>query len=697
MGAMDNIRKAVSGPDSQAKALQEAAEQERWSLTTVGEEVGTRMIDRGGMSVAKTVAPTKAIFQPDYVQLNDLFLRVLYVDQWPNKVRPNWLREILQWDRAIDVVVHYLPIPREQYIKALKQKISREGSQLKINAERGAPPEYDRIARYEHAKRMLEMMATGESNPLQLALLINIRASSLRELNDLTEKVRRTLRGLNCTTRTPDFLLREGLLSCLPLGRNYLADDYTTRNMHSQAAQFCFAFANADLSHSDGIWYGINRSTNSNVIVDRFRLNSPHALIMGQAGSGKSFAAKLEMLRSLMDGVPVIAIDPEAECDRLAEYVGGQFITISPTSPDRINVLDFSHAADGQSDVVGQKVLSLLRLLGQILNPQATGLGLDAAQVTLLDNVLRAMYADFGYTQDPRTQVDATVQRMPVLSDLRAKLEQTAQALRHQPQRAEMLQRMADALGPYCAGGVFGGLFDQKTTVQLSAQFVAFNVKQLTGDEHLMRLGMHTVLEFIWQTVMNRRAEDLAQRRLVFIDEAHVMLSHPDSATFLEQLARRARKCNVGCTFISQDPADFASEQGKSLLGNSPLKMLFKLERRTLEVAAPILGLTEVEQAIIAQAGQGEGVLMVGQDRAWVSMHTASPEEQQVITTRPEEVAAIAQARQEPQAQLPEHAGSQPAGQLPGQTQGGQTVDGVRVPGVGGQGQLEAPEDDWPA
>jgi hypothetical protein len=691
MGAFDNIRNAISRPDSTKKAMEESSS-EPWGLTTVGEDVGGRMIDRGGMSVAKTVAPTKAIFQPDYVQLNDLFLRVLYVDQWPNKVRPNWLREILQWDRSIDVVVHYLPIPRDQYIKALKQKISREGSQLKINTERGAPPEYDRIARYEHAKQMLEMMATGESNPLQLALLINIRASSLQELNDLTEKVRRTLRGLNCTTRTPDFLLREGLLSCLPLGRNYLADDYTTRNMHSQAAQFCFAFANADLSHPDGIWYGINRSTNSNVIIDRFRLNSPHALIMGQAGSGKSFAAKLEMLRSLMDGVPVVAIDPEAECDRLAEYVGGQFITIGPNSPDRINVLDFSHSADGINDVVGQKVLSLLKLMGQIFNPQASGMGLDAAQVTMLDSVLRGMYADFGYTQDPRTQLQSTSQRMPVLSDLRAKLEQTAQAFRHQPGRSEMLQKMADSLGPYCSGGVFGGLFDQKTTVELNANFVAFNVKPLTGDEHLMRLGMHTVLEFIWQTVMNRRAEDLAQRRLIFIDEAHVMLRHPDSASFLEQLARRARKCNVGCTFISQDPADFASEQGKALLGNAPLKMLFKLERRMLEVAAPILGLSEVEASIVAQSGVGEGILMVGQDRAWVSMHTASPEEAQVITTRPEEVAAIAQGAAE-QAALPEHSVDSPSTELPGQTTGGQTVNGARIPGVSGGAQLTAGDE----
>jgi hypothetical protein len=122
------------------------------------------------------------------------------------------------------------------------------------------------------------------------------------------------------------------------------------------------------------------------------------------------------------------------------------------------------------------------------------------------------------------------------------------------------------------------------------------------------------------------------------------------------------------------------------------LKMLFKLERRMLEVAAPILGLSEVEASIVAQSGVGEGILMVGQDRAWVSMHTASPEEAQVITTRPEEVAAIAQGAAE-QAALPEHTVASPNAELPGQTSGGQTVNGARVPGVSGGGQLPAGDE----
>jgi len=49
-------------------------------------------------------------------------------------------------------------------------------------------------------------------------------------------------------------------------------------------------------------------------------------VIFAKSGSGKSYAVKLELLRSLMLGIDCIVIDPENEYKPLVDAVGGSFL-----------------------------------------------------------------------------------------------------------------------------------------------------------------------------------------------------------------------------------------------------------------------------------------------------------------------------------------------------------------------------------
>ena len=51
-----------------------------------------------------------------------------------------------------------------------------------------------------------------------------------------------------------------------------------------------------------------------------------NSVTFAKSGAGKSYATKLEILRSLMFDTDVIVIDPEREYEYLAEAVGGQDI-----------------------------------------------------------------------------------------------------------------------------------------------------------------------------------------------------------------------------------------------------------------------------------------------------------------------------------------------------------------------------------
>ena len=102
----------------------------------------------------------------------------------------------------------------------------------------------------------------------------------------------------------------EAFSSVLPLVTDKLA---IRTPLNSGPASSIFPFISADLTSDEGILYGVNLSNNSLVIFDRFSLENANFCVFAKAGSGKSFFAKLEILRSIMMGTDIVVIDPENE------------------------------------------------------------------------------------------------------------------------------------------------------------------------------------------------------------------------------------------------------------------------------------------------------------------------------------------------------------------------------------------------
>jgi len=80
---------------------------------------------------------------------------------------------------------------------------------------------------------------------------------------------------------------------------------------------------------------------------------------------------------------------------------------------------------------------------------------------------------------------------------------------------------------------------------------------------------MFIILDYIWTKVK----KDL-KKRLLIVDEAWYLMKHPNSATFLYGMAKRARKYYLGVTTITQDVEDFlSSDYGKAIVTNSSIQI----------------------------------------------------------------------------------------------------------------------------
>ncbi len=193
-------------------------------------------------------------------------------------------------------------------------------------------------------------------------------------------------------------------------------------------------------------------------------------------------------------------------------------------------------------------------------------------------------------------------------------------------------ENMAQTLQKYTKGS-YAGIFNQPTNVELEKQMVVFSIRDL--EEQLRPIAIYIVLNYLWNRI---RAE--LKKRMIAIDEAWNLMQHEDSARFLYGLIKRARKYYVGVTTITQDVEDFVnSPYGKPIITNAALQILLKQSPTAVDNLQKLFYLTDGEKYLLLNSDVGQGLFFVGNRHAAIQI-VASPREEVIITTKPEEVLA---------------------------------------------------------
>ena len=142
---------------------------------------------------------------------------------------------------------------------------------------------------------------------------------------------------------------------------------------------------------------------------------------------------------------------------------------------------------------------------------------------------------------------------------------------------------------------------------------------------------MYLMLDFIWTKIRKDQ-----KRRLLIVDEAWYMMQSKDSAKFMYSIAKRARKYYLGLTTITQDVADFlTNEMGKAIITNSSIQLLMKQSPSSIDILQGNFNLSEGEKNYLLNCDQGQGLFFAGQNHVHIQIQ-ASPTEQQLITTNPQ-------------------------------------------------------------
>ena len=569
------------------------------------------------MQLKDIIAPSALGVQPKSLNLGTTVVRSYFVISYPRFLTDNWLSPIINLDKVFDVAIHVTPLDTGDVMKKFQRKVAEVESQIMIREEKGLVRDPSLDVAYKDLEDLRDGLTQAQEKMFEVSLYISIYGNTEGEVDKVENEIKTILESRLVYVKPALFQQDTGFISTLPLGQDLLS---IKNKLNTSPLSSFFPFVSFDLSSDKGILYGLNRHNGSLILFDRFSLENYNSIIFAKSGSGKSYATKLEILRTLMFDTEVIIIDPEREYEYLAESVGGRYFDISLTSEHHINPFDLPAPTEDESpsEVLRSNIVNLVGLFRVMLG------GLTPEEDAIIDQAITETYA----LKDIDGDIDFTNLEPPLLSDFETVL-----------QGIDGSNDLIARLSKYTKG-TWSGFINQPSNVDINKKLVCFSIRDM--EDELKPVAMYIITHYIWNAVR----KDI-RKRLLVVDEAWIMMKNDDTASFLFGLAKRGRKYYLGLATITQDVGDFLkSPYGLPIITNSSIQLLLKQSPSSIDLVQKTFNLTDEEKYLLLESGIGEGIFFAGLKHVAIKI-VASYTEDQIITSDPSQLLQIKNAKEE--------------------------------------------------
>jgi len=571
---------------------------------------------QGVLELQDVIAPSALKITPREINLGDKIARTFFVMSYPRVLTDSWFAPIINLDRVLDISIFIHPIDSAEILKKFQKKVAEVQSQIMSREQKGLVRDPILDTAYRDLEDLRDQLQQAQEKIFDVGVYITIYGKTGEELDKTESEIKSMLESRLVYVKPALFQQEQGFKSVMPLGRDELT---VNSKLNSSPLSSIFPFVSFDLTSDRGILYGVNRHNASLVLFDRFSLENYNSVIFAKSGSGKSYATKLEILRTLMFDTEVIVIDPEREYEYLSQAVGGRYFNISLNSEHHINPFDLAPPREDESasDVLRSNIVALVGMFRIMLG------GLTPEEDATIDKAITETYALKDITPDS----DFSQVEPPLLSDFELVLAGMSGS-----------ESLVARLSKYTKG-TWSGFINQPTNVDLNKKFVVFSVRDMEDD--LKPVAMYLITHFIWNAVRKT-----LKKRLLVIDEAWWMMKTEDTASFLYGLAKRGRKYYLGLATITQDVDDFLkSPYGLPMITNSSIQILLKQSPTTIDNLQKTFNLSDEEKFLLLESDVGEGIFFAGMKHVAIKI-IASYTEDQIITSDPSQVLALRKQKQ---------------------------------------------------
>ena len=573
-----------------------------------------------------------------YICIDGVYYSYLLVpsDGFKAQVPAGWLSLLVNAGDGIDLDVFLTRQPKDRMIRKLGQQLRINRSKIRETSDTNT--DFDDLDGAIRSGYFLKDGLGNNEDFYYLNLLVTITAGSVDELEWKCAEMKKLLLSQDMNVQPCSFCEEQAFLSSLPLvSLEKHLFERSKRNVLTLGAASCYPYTSYEMCDDNGILLGVNKHNNSLIIVDIFDSNvykNANIAILGTSGAGKSFTMQLMATRMRRKGIQVFIVAPLKghEFHRACSNIGGEFIQISPASPNCINVMEIrkvdksvDELLDGpgvEKSLLAAKI-QRLHIFFSLLIPD-----MSHEERQLLDDALIRTYTNLGITHDNATLEDpkhpGKYRTMPVLGDLYDTLKEVPDT-----------KRLANIINRLVHGSA--RTFNQQTNVSLDNKYTVLDISELTGD--LLTVGMFVALDYVWDKAKENRTEEKA----IFIDECWQLIganSNRLAAEFVLEIFKIIRGYGGSAICATQDINDFFAledgKYGKGIINNAKTKILLNLEDEEARRVQSLLHLSEAEVMEITHFERGSGLISTNNNNVTVEIKCSQLEKELITTDRRE-------------------------------------------------------------
>lgn len=573
-----------------------------------------------------------------YICIDGVYYAYLLVpsDGFKTQVPAGWLSLLVNAGDGIDLDVFLTRQPKDRMIRKLGQQLRINRSKIRETSDTNS--DFDDLDGAIRSGYFLKDGLGNNEDFYYLNLLVTVTAGSVDELEWKCAEMKKLLLSQDMNVQPCSFCEEQAFLSSLPLvSLEKHLFERSKRNVLTLGAASCYPYTSYEMCDDNGILLGVNKHNNSLIIVDIFDSNvykNANIAILGTSGAGKSFTMQLMATRMRRKGIQVFIVAPLKghEFHRACSNIGGEFIQISPASPNCINVMEIRRVdksvdelLDGpgvEKSLLAAKI-QRLHIFFSLLIPD-----MSHEERQLLDDALIRTYANLGITHDNATLEDpkrpGQYRTMPVLGDLYDTLKEVPDT-----------KRLANIINRLVHGSA--KTFNQQTNVSLDNKYTVLDISELTGD--LLTVGMFVALDYVWDKAKENRTEEKA----IFIDECWQLIganSNRLAAEFVLEIFKIIRGYGGSAICATQDINDFFAledgKYGKGIINNAKTKILLNLEDEEARRVQSLLHLSEAEVMEITHFERGSGLISTNNNNVTVEIKCSQMEKELITTDRRE-------------------------------------------------------------
>lgn len=561
--------------------------------------------------IGDILAPGAIQITSNNISLGNKICKVFFVISYPRYLQDGWLSEMVNLDTAFDLSMHIEPIETSEALKSFKKKVAEVESQIMERQEKGLVRDPKLDVAYQDLDRLRDELQQSTEKIFTVGLYFTLYADDITELTKKENEIKSMLESKMIYIKPALFDQEKGFKTTLPLGHDELN---ITNKLNSGPLRAFFPFISSDLSQNRGILYGLNRHNNGLVIFDRYSQPNYNSVLFATSGAGKSYATKLEILRTMMFETEVIIIDPEREYEFLANSVGGRNFNISLSGEHHLNPFDLPEvqADENPSDILRSNIIHLVGLFRILLG------GLTPEEDAVVDRAIAETYM----LKDISENVNFNGKEPPLLSDFEMVLSSM-----------EGTESLVARIHKYTLGS-WSGFLNKPTNIDIDKKLIVFSIRDM--EDELKPAAMYIITHYIWNAIRKN-----LKKRLLVVDEAWWMMKSDDTASFLFSIAKRGRKYFLGLATITQDVDDFMkSKFGLPIVTNSSIQILLKQSPSSIDNLQKVFNLTDQEKFMLLESNVGEGIFFAGLEHAAIKI-VSSYTEDQIVTSNPAQILAM--------------------------------------------------------